>query len=624
MSGVCGIWAPHSDRSVLSRRIQAGLDAMAHRGPDGFSIHPEDHVVLGHCLFDTGCNGMYVDRAGYALSFDGRLDNREALLSALRAQGLALECEWEHSHDKALLLAAYRHFGERLPDMLRGDFAFAIWDPGKAGLFLCRDHFGVKPLFWRNEADAFHFASEIKGLQAMAQDARFAVREQALAGFVAGDLDDTQPACTVFEGVYRLQPGHRAWLDRNGFKPSRYWSLDPALPNRNRNASAQFKALFKQAVDRRLRTTQPVGALLSGGLDSSSIVAMIGSGEVGRKLDDVPVFSLVFDKGEDESSYIAAVEGKFGFTAHRVDGSGISAFDDCDAITAEQDQPILGPNISTFRYFIRTLARQSGLRVLLDGHGGDEAVSYGNGIFQELAENGRWLRLWRELGKSEELRPRRDQLFSQLVGKRGLRAWRRRAGWLLRGKRHHIDDPIRYAPDGQPRPTEQAYHLSKLTAPLFAHALEGIDHNAAAAGIEIRMPFMDVDLVSFCVTLPASEKWAGGRSRAIVRKALAGILPQAIAERLDKFDFTDHVRNSMLTKHGKLIEHTFQAYAEQLTRFADLQDLRASWQSLQDESALESEKFQKIWRAVMLGRWFHHQRTAVCPAFHGPVPEAAE
>ncbi len=622
MSGVCGILTPASDRSTLSCQVQAGLDAMAHRGPDGFSLYPGDTVVLGHGLFDTGCNGMHIDRDGYVLSFDGRLDNRDALLAALRDGGASPDFEWRHCHDKVLLLAAYRHFGDGLPALLRGDFAFAIWDPSRAGLFLCRDHFGVKPLFWRQAAGAFHFASEIKGLQAMAQ-APFDVREQAIAGFVDGDRGGRRPELTAFEGVYRLLPGHHGWADRNGFKVTRYWALNPGLPVRRRDAAADFRTLFGQAVDRRLRTTRPLGALLSGGLDSSSIVSVIGSGQADRKLGDVPVFSLVFDGGVDESEYIAAVEDRFCFHAHRVDGSGISVFDDCDAIVAEQDQPILGPNMATLRYFIRTISQQSDVRILLDGNGGDEVVSYGNGIFQELAESGRWLRLWRELGASEDLRPERGKRFWRLVRRWGLRGWRRRAGWLLKGKRR-VDDPVRYAPDGRPRPTEQAAHLSKLSAPLFAHALEALDHNAAAAGVEIRMPFMDVDLVSFCVTVPASEKWANGVSRLILRKAMAGLLPPAVATRLDKFDFTDRIRSSMLARHGELVERSLQADAGEWARFADMDGLRASWRTLRQEGTLEGAKFQQIWRAVVLGRWLEHQRGLMPYAFHQHLPEAAE
>lgn len=630
MSGICGIFTPDPDRSVLSSRVQAGLDAMVHRGRDGFSIYPDSNIALGHCLFDTGCNGMHIDQDGFAISFDGRLDNRDELLDTLR-RSETFDFKWQDGPDKALLLSAYRQLGDRLPALLRGDFAFAVWDPLRSGLFLCRDHFGVKPLFWRQDVEAFHFASEIKGLQAMSRSAPFSVRGQAIAGFVNGDPGEQHLEYTAFQNVYRLLPGHHAWIDHQGFKLTRYWSLNPALPIHRRDAASEFRVLFHQAVERRTRATLPVGALLSGGIDSSSIVAMIGSGEGTRRLRDTPVFSLVFEGDADESDYIAAVESRFDFRAHRIDGSGVSAFDDCDAITVEQDQPIPGPNIATFRFFIRSIAEQSGVRVLLDGHGGDEVVSYGKGIFQEFAEEGRWLKLWHELGATEFFRPERGKLFQQLIRKWGLRSWRRQAGWLLRG-RPRTCDSIRYAPDGSPRPSEQAAHLNKLSTPLFSQALEAIDHNAAAAGIEIRMPFMDVDLVSFCVTLPASEKWSAGVSRLIVRKALTGLLPDAVANRLDKFDFTDHVLNSLADRHGGLIERTLRDDTEELSRFADLEDLRAAWKALQSEDALDGEKFQQIWRAVALARWLELQRARRLPQpadnlpdmFGQHLPEAAE
>lgn len=616
MSGICGVWAREPGRTGLSRRVQAGLDAMIHRGKDGLSIYPEGQVVFGHCLFDTGFNGMFIDEDGFAISFDGRIDNREELAAALGV---------ELANDTALLLAAYRQFGAALPERLRGDFAFAIWDAGARELFLCRDHFGVRPLFYYRDADTVYFASEIKGLRAMTEGAPFTLRRTAIEDFVAGTLDADEPERTCYEGVLRLLPGHRARISGQDMEVRRYWSLNPGLPVPRRDGPARLRELLVQAINRRMRSAEPVGALLSGGMDSSSIASLIGAGATSRKQESTKVCSLVFDGegAEDESPFIDAVLETYDLEATKIDGSPLTAFQGCDEIVAEQDQPVPAPNMATFRQFIRRLPDEAGVRILLDGHGGDEAVSYGNGLFQEFAESGRWLRLWRALGESEELREDRRKHFATLVRRKGLHVWRRRLGRIA-GRRRRTDDPVRYTPDGAPRPAEQALHLSKLSAPFFTRALEGIDHNAAAAGVEIRMPFLDVDLISFCVTVPAQEKWVLGWSRANLRQALADVLPEAIATRRDKFDFTDRVRRSVVNDHAELVEDVLHDRAGRLSSYVDLGDLRRNWQTLLESGFLEGERFQRLWRAVMLSRWLRTQDDLATAHALDPIMVAAE
>jgi len=613
VSAICGIWSADPERRGLTTLVQCGLDAMAHRSPDGFSHYHDGHCALGHGLFDTGCNGLHIDEDGFAISFDGRLDNRGAVIRALRSEGLYTG----QLPDIALILAAYRQWGTDLPLHLRGDFAIAIWDPAKNGLMLCRDHFGVRPLFWRKDNDCVQFSSEIKGLKAMALPEPEGNPVLPMAGYVEGQLDHSQPHLTWHAGVFRVLPGHVAWIDGTGVAVLPYWTLNPGLPVKRKDAARQFRSLFRQAVRRRTRATASVGALLSGGLDSTVIVGMLATGEGGRPLEQTPVYSLVFSGEADESAFIAAAEAQFGITAHRIDGAGISAFDDVDAVIQEQDHPIPAPNIATFRHFLRRVATQCQARIILDGHGGDEAVSYGNGLFQELAESGAWGQLWRELGASKGLQSKRSAHFTRLIRQKGLQGWRRKLARMI-GRRPTQLDPVRIAPGGVWRPYEQAFHLSKLTSPLFALALEGIDHNAAAAGLEVRMPFLDVDLIEFCVTLRAGDKWKRGQSRAIMREALADILPPEIAAREDKFDFSSHVRASLAGHHRAMIDAVLRDEDGALAGLTDLDALRSTWDALCRQDEVDGEAFHRLWRAVMLTRWLEVR--------HAPTPmlEAAE
>lgn len=621
MSGVCGIWTREPDRAGLSRRVQAGLDAMVHRGRDGMSIYPAGSAALGHCLFDTGCNGMLVDEGGHAIAFDGRIDNREQLTSLLAAESVEVGHGAGRLNDTALLLLAYRRFGTSLPEYLRGDFAIAILDPERSALFLCRDHMGIKPLFYRADGGTFHFASEIKALRAIAQDCQFMVRKAALKGYVDGQLPVGEPARTYYEEVQRLLPGHWALVTDDGVEIATYWRLDPDLPTVRRDGPEQLRALFAQAVNRRLRATQPVGALLSGGIDSSSIVSLIGAGETRRRPESVKVCSLVFaaEDVRDESAYIDAVVDAYGLDSLKIDGSQFTAFQGIDEIVAEQDHPVPAPNIPSFRQFLRRLPVESGTRIFLDGHGGDEAISHGNGFFQELAESGRWIRLWQAMGELDYLEDKRARAFAGLLRRKGLNGWRRKIGRMVKRRRAGERDFRRRSRDGKDRPFEQALHLHQLSTPLFATALEGLDHNAAAAGVEIRMPFVDVDLLEFCVTVPAAEKWCGGLSRVIIRRALHDVLPPEIATRPDKFDFTDRVRRSLWIDHAALVEHALCDSSGRLAQFADVEDLRGKWKTLRNSGELDGPGFQQIWRAVTLSRWLAAQETGPAPLRSEPL-----
>jgi asparagine synthase (glutamine-hydrolysing) len=625
MSGICGIWTGQPNHNGLSRIVQAGLDAIVHRGEDGMSIYPAGNGVLGHCLMDTGCNGMLVGEDGFAISFDGRIDNRDELVARLARGGAEVDSDAGRLNDTVLLLKAYHRFGTSLPQHLRGDFAIAILDPRQKALFLCRDHFGVKPLFYRQAEGALHFASEIKGLKAMAPHRRFEVRDEALQGHVAGRLDGGEPEDTYYEEVFRLLPGHWALVTDQGMEIEAYWKLDPGLPMPRRDGPAQLRKLLRQSVDRRLRATEPVGALLSGGLDSSAIVSLIGAGETRRNRDSVKICSLIFgaDDDPDESAYIDAVVNAYKLDSVKVDGSSFTPFQGVDEMVAEQDSPVTAPNLPGFRQFVRRLPGETRTRIFLDGHGGDEVISYGLGIFQELAESGRWFRLWHllrgytdsqdMLGGHTDSRDKRKWVFLQLVRRKGLGVWRRRIGRALKLSKAKTEDRTRYTADGRPRPFEQALQLHKLNTRLFATALETLDHNSAAAGLEIRMPFLDVDLVSFCVTVPAREKWAGGLARVILRRALRDILPPEVATRPDKFDFAGRIRKLMPIHHSALVEEVLCDRAGRLAPFADLDDLRGKWTLLRQTGALDGVHMAEIIRAVILSRWLAAQESGPAP-----------
>src|SRR3989454_9825112 len=270
------------------------LARLAHRGPDGAGVWSGGAVGLGHRLLHTTPESLreHLPLASgdgtLVLTADARIDNRGELLAAL---GRGVEAT-----DAELILAAYERWGERCPEHLLGDFAFVIWDARRATLFCARDHFGVKPFYYYHAPGRlFCFASEIKGLLALAEVPR-RLNETRVADYLVPLLEDK--VITFYQDILRLPPAHRMTVTRQGVRIEQYWALDPEREIRMKSDAdyaAAFREIFTEAVRCRLRSAFPVGSMLSGGLDSSSIVC------VARQLlaqdggETLHTFSPVFD-----------------------------------------------------------------------------------------------------------------------------------------------------------------------------------------------------------------------------------------------------------------------------------------------------------------------------------------
>src|SRR2546422_5671131 len=353
------------------------LARLAHRGPDGAGVWSEGTVGLGHRLLHTTPESLR-ERLPLAsgdgtlvLTADARIDNRAELLGALDRGVEATDAE--------LILAAYERWGERCPEHLLGDFVFVIWDARRAALFCARDHFGVKP-FYNHHAPGrlFAFASEIKGLLALAEVPR-RLNETRVADYLVPLLEDK--VITFYEDILRLPPAHRMTVTREGVRTEQYWALDPEREIRMKSDEEYadaFREIFTEAVRCRLRSAFPVGSMLSGGLDSSSVVC------VARQLlqqnggNRFHTFSIVFDDVPecDERRYVEAVLAGGGADPHYIRGDLLSPLGDVDRFLDHQDEPLSVPNLFLYWAACR-LASESGMRVFLDGVDGDTTVSHG-------------------------------------------------------------------------------------------------------------------------------------------------------------------------------------------------------------------------------------------------------
>src|SRR2546425_624531 len=297
------------------------LARLEHRGPDGTGAWREGPVALGHGMLHTTPESLREQqplvgtRGDLVLAADARIDNRGELCSLLPAPSDATDAE--------LILAAYERWGEHCPEHLLGDFAFAIWDGRTERLFCARDHFGVKPLYYHHRPGRlFAFASEIKGLLALADIPR-RLNETRVAAYLVPLFEDKE--VTFYEEILRLPPAHRLTVNRDGARTERYWALDPGHELRLGSDEAYaeaFRELFTDAVRCRLRSAFPVGAMLSGGLDSSSIVCVarrLVAADGGARLHTI---SANFDEPPQiaERRFLNAVVAQNGVRPHYLRG----------------------------------------------------------------------------------------------------------------------------------------------------------------------------------------------------------------------------------------------------------------------------------------------------------------
>jgi asparagine synthase (glutamine-hydrolysing) len=598
--------------------LQAMRERLAHRGPDASGAWRDGPAGLIQCLLKITPESLAEQQplasedGRLVITADARLDNRAELCAALGLRD-------EGQPDAALILAGYARWGEGCAARLLGDFAFAIWDGAERKLYGARDYIGVKPFYYHLGPGLLAFASEIKGLFALPGMPR-RLNEVRAADYLLPYFEDR--ASTFYEDILRLPAGHCLSVSAAGARTWAYYTLQPQPELRLGSDEAYaeaFRAVFAEAVGCRLRSAHQVGAMLSGGLDSSAVACQARALR-GPLAAPLPVFSAIFDEVVecDERPYIEAVLAGGGMEAHYIHADQLSPLADLERMQWHMDEPFYAPNLFIDWAILRA-GQAAGVRVMLDGQDGDSTVSHGLGYLTELARAGRWARLWHEsraLARHFETTPRRV-LWRQAVrpllpqGARRLarrlrgqpaEAWRaaaihpdfaRRLGWPARV------EPWLQAQAGGPRGEREA-HLQKLSHGLHPFYLEVGDREAAAFGLEVRSPFYDRRLVELCLSLPADQKLRDGWTRWVMRRALHGVLPPEVEWRGGKSNLGPNFRRGLLRYEGERLAR-WAAAPGPLEGYVDVPRLRAAWQRYQ--AAQTEADALVLWRAVTLGEW---------------------
>jgi len=551
-----------------------------------------------------------------AITADARLDNREDLIASLNVTDHAIS-------DSTLILLAYDRWGDTCPEKLLGDFAFVIWDGRRQALLCARDPMGVKPFYYHHQPDRFFaFASEIKALLCLAEIPR-RLNEERVADYLVPILEDME--ATFFRDIVRLPPGHRLLLDSRGLALQRYWSLDPSREMRLDSDEAYaeaFRSLFSDAVRAGLRSAYPVGSLLSGGLDSSSITCTARSLIAKNGGKPLHTFSAIFDDVPecDERQFIKHVVDQGGLDAHYVRADRLSPLTDLDRVLWHEDEPFYAPNLYMHWGLFKSAQEQS-VRVLFDGFDGDSTVSHGMATLTELASSGRWIALAAELiGMSRHgRRSGWDGLRSYVIGpmlpdsmRRAWRSLRRRPVERSEGNstirsefadRIGLAERLHYWQGDRRKPahTAREEHYRRLTWGVIPFALEVVDRAAAAFSIEPRYPFFDRRLVEFCLALPPEQKLHKGWSRVVLRRAMAGTLPAVIQWRGGKTKLGSNFDHGLFTFDRKFLDYIILKFPTVIELYVDIGALRRVYERYLIRPNVSDAMM--VWKAATLGLW---------------------
>lgn len=646
MSAIAGIYyldEQKVERADLTRMV----DILAHRGPDGSNIWNEECIGLGHRMLWTTPESLLEklplvnQSSDLAITADARIDNRDELIAVLNL----IERPAEKITDSELILAAYEKWGESCPEQLLGDFVFAIWDRRKQVLFCARDHFGVKPFYYYLSGRAFVFASEIKAILCLPEVPR-RLNEVKVGDYLTSNFDDT--AITFYQEVLRLPPAHSMTVSKEGTQIKSYWSLDPNRELKlgsDEEYAEEFRKIFTEAVSCRLRSAFPVGSLLSGGLDSSSVTCVARKLLVQNGGQPLPTFSMIFDKLTqcDERSFINTVLAQGHLEPHYIHGDQGTPLTHINSILWHEDEPFFAPGLST-TWDLCSSAKEQGVRILLEGHDGDGTVSHGFGYLPELARAGRWLALaieLRGLAKSyndsfwgllwsyiwqyrlEPLTSRSKPLklvwriWQALVR----RVWRKdnrsteRPAWDTNLNPDFVQrvglteryQAWRQAKSGSTQ-NEREDHYQTLTAGLQPFALEVLDKPAAAFSIEPRYPFFDKRLVEFCLSLPPKQKLHQGWSRLVMRRAMDGILPVEVQWRRDKSNFFPNFSKGLLLAcEQKRLNEMILNDSRLIEKYVNIGFFRKAYYRFKSGESQEIPTcVYGIWRVVSLAVWLQY------------------
>lgn len=631
MCGIAGFVQPRSAHR-LSNWADSALARLAHRGPDdsGWLADHGDTWTEGTGPFPTepsrvgllhrrlsildlsplGHQPMLSADGRLAIVFNGEIYNYLELRAELGRAGHSFRT----NSDTEVLLAALTEWGVAALPKLVGMFVFAVLDRNRNRLLLVRDFFGIKPLYYCQSADGFAFASEIKALRPLVSGR---VRPDRVFAYLTDGLTD-HGGETLLADVKQVPAAHWLEVDLETLQvgePFRYWHIDLSrkLDLSFPAAVARARELFLQSVRFHLRSDVPLGAALSGGIDSSAIVAAMRAVEPSA---DVWTFTFVANEpGIDEEVFADLAAKSANASAHKVKLAAGDLIDDLDTLIATQDEPFGSTSIYA-QYRVFRLAAENGVKVMLDGQGADEMLAGYHGYFAArlatLIGRGQWLKAYQLAGRAAS-RPGVGGRLGLLA--RGIRrllpngletTGRRMLGrprvprWLSNDwvRANELSPVVDRSRRGGDRLRDRL--LSTLTETSLPMLLRYEDRNSMAWSLESRVPFLTPALAEFFLGLPEVYLISrDGSTKHVFREAMRGLVPDAILDRRDKIGFATPEKR-WLAELAPWVDGVLSPDRIRRVPALDATAVRAEWQAIH----AGTRPFDwRVWRWVNMIRW---------------------
>lgn len=622
MSGICGVLTPDG-RAVETREIAALIEPLQQRGPDGSAVEVDGSVGLGHTALITTPEAaaetlpLRHSETGCIITADARLDYRDELIERLGISQRAIG-------DGELILRSYLQWGRACLDHIQGDFAFAIWDPREKALFCARDRIGMRSLIWHHKPGSlFAFATEA---QTLTRHPLVPVNiDEGRVGDFFEDLEAHDLTSTFFTDVQKLPPAHAMMVSANGIEQWQYWRAEPQEPLRladDREYAEAFLEVFSKAVASRLRSNGPVGSMLSGGMDSSSVTAVAAMllSEAGEA--PLKTFSAISDDPQcAESNAIRAA-----LQITRIDPS-FATLEDMDEVRAEIDSLTrhAGEPFDIHMALPRAVylaGRQAGVKVMLDGVGGDTTLGSEPMVAWYL-HKGQLLSAWREAKGEKHFWGEDSDTWSEQA-RNVVRAMAPK-GWLARRQARHAKHKLYQAAKHSPLnaafaaridmaqrrrdnasrlaiPRDyQSRRLQRVFHPYVTVARERYDRTAAALAIEPRDPFLDLRVIEFCLSLPEEQLQKNGWPKVILRRATRGVLPEKVRWRTGKPHLGSKFTKAALGQTAMEFEIEWNHHLARVLGKKRLHELRTKHHSGEDwEQRVEAAYFS-YWLSQVSG-----------------------
>ena len=575
MCGLAGILSTNP-KHIHTHVLQAMCESLAHRGPDGSGtwIGPLRNIGFGHRrlavidLSEDAAQPMhYLQR--YSIVYNGEIYNYLELRKELKKAGY----HFYNNSDTEVILAAYDCYREKCVQYFDGMFAFAIWDEHEQSLFAARDRFGEKPFFYHTNQELFVFGSEMKAL--WAAGIQKTVEEKMLLnyltlGYVQNPANKAQ---TFFKDIFSLPPSHYLIYSRKQLRITSYWNIDKQalIKISEEDAMKKMDLLFSRSVMQRLRSDVPVGCSLSGGLDSSSILYYMlqQSGTASVTMKTFSAFFPGFEK--DESQHVQAISKVLRVSNYPVIPNVSNLIESFEKMLYHQEEPF--PSSSIYAQFkVFETASNFGVKVLLDGQGADEILAgyhrYLHWYLQEMVSR------YKFSGAKHERQLMRQYKASFSWNVKNLVAafLPSHAAIALEKKEfkkiiQHPDISKHMRSFVKGREWEGIHKpvVTKLNDMLYFNTMQNgleellrfSDRNAMAHGVEVRLPYLQADLVQFIFSLPSSFKIREGYNKYIWRKLMDKRLPDSVVWRTDKVGFEPPQQEWM--EDSRMVDYLFEA-----------------------------------------------------------------